>query len=113
MVHWLAAAGSDPQAPLFRRVSAGKVTSQPMLKAMYIKRLRQLIHTVAPEDNPMHYAGHSLRIAAATFMAVLGVPRPVAKSVGGWISDCMDIYIHTSGSQKLAATLQIGNLFSR
>ena len=113
LVLWLKVVGTDdPTAPLFQRVSAGRPTGQPCSKDMFIRRMRALIASGCPGDTPMDYAGHSLRIASATFMAALNISRPVAKSIGGWLSECMDIYIHTSSQQKMNVCIQLGSLFN-
>ena len=103
---------SSPFDPLFQSVKDDKLTGSPLLKPRFISFLRDFLQAEFPEVNHMHYAGHSFRIASATLMAVLNIPRPVQKNIGDWLGEAIDLYIRISLQQKLAASLQLGTLFA-
>ena len=68
----------------------------PVTRRMFLDSVRQLLCCLGL--NFSHYAGHSLRIGAATSAADSNIPDHLIKTMGRWSSDCYERYIRTSQS---------------
>ena len=81
---------------------------------MYIKFLRLTIGAADPSLKPFLglFAGHSLRIAAASNYFLASDENWMdTKEFGDWKSDAYLLYIRQSLNQRLASSLKLGALF--
>ena len=80
------------EGPLFR-FESGEALTRPRLVSALRKVLAQAGFQL--ED----YAGHSLRIGAATTAAACGVPVDTIKALGRWKSQAYQLYVHLPKKQ--------------
>ena len=91
------------KGPLFVYANGKRLTRQHLTR-----ELRYLLSRLGL--NSSNYAGHSFRIGAVTSAAALGLPSWLIKTIGRWISDCLETYISTpilvfcQATQKLGST---------
>ena len=52
--------------------------------------------------------GHSLRIGGCTAACAAGVPMSVIRSIGGWHSDAMELYIRGAAAPALRVSEKMG-----
>ena len=65
----------------------------PLTKTIFVARVRDPLREAGL--NPLHYAGHSFRIGAATVAAQVGLEDSVIRSLGRWSSAAFLSYIRT------------------
>ena len=85
LTSYLAIRGETP-GPLFRFSD-----SSPLTKDRFIKQVRLAPSTLG--FDPTSYAGHRLRIGAATTAAERGVEDSIIKTLGRWTSDAFQAYV--------------------
>ena len=81
---------TNTPGPLFQFQSGS-----PLTKDALTSETRSLL--AMSGVNPMHYAGHSYRIGAATTAASVGLPPWLIKTLGRW-TDCYERYIRCPDS---------------
>jgi hypothetical protein len=89
VMHYLHFRGGNP-GPLFIHESG-----KPLTRDNLIAWLRDAMAHLGIKGN---YSGHSFRIGAATTTASVGIPDHLIKTMGRWLSDAYEMYIHTSSS---------------
>ena len=76
----------------------------PLTRDQFVRLLKNALRAAGIDDSA--YAGHSLRIGAATAAAAAGVPAHVIKMLGRWESSAYQIYIRTP-RESLASVSQL------
>ena len=105
---------SSPLEPLFQRVSKGVLTGQPLIKDMFIRKMRCYIKATDPTLNVSLFSGHSFRIGAATALSMqCGLQDNFIKGIGDWLSNCYLRYIRLSLADKVHAGRSMGQLFCK
>ena len=67
-------------------------TGLPLTRETLVAWLKSALARLGIEGN---YSGHSFRIGAANTAATVGIPDHLIKTMGRWLSDAYQLYIHT------------------
>jgi hypothetical protein len=88
------------------------VNNRAMTYTFFQSRLRQAIGSIGLL--PSLYSSHSLRIGAATSLAILGFPSHFIQTLGRWKSLAFQLYVRLGESEIRSAMASVGSskLFS-
>ena len=67
-------------------------TGLPLTRETLVAWLKSALARLGIEGN---YSGHSFRIGAANTAATVGIPDHLIKTMGRWLSNVCQLYIHT------------------
>ena len=87
VLHYMVHRGSS-DGPFFQ-FSDGR----PLTRERFVAGVRSALQAAGVP--PVHYAGHSFRIGAATTAALCGVQDSLIKTLGRWQSAAYTLYIRT------------------
>ena len=67
-------------------------TGHPLTRKDLVACIKDATARIGLEGN---YSGHSFRVGAATTAATVGIPDHLIQTMGRWLSDAYQLYIHT------------------